>query len=106
MALITPPKTPTLSKEQEQHRLKATLGGKVNILFRQMLAVYTDGMASIWQNAALTPQEAFDAFGTDAGELVRLAGVLKDAMNSAKPGSISHAPAAFTVNEDGTVMVG
>jgi hypothetical protein len=105
MAIINTPST--LTTAQKQAKAKATINGGVNALYRQMLTTYNSAMESVWANAdGLTPQEVFNAFGTNGGELVRLATLLKTTINTATPNTIPDSSVSLTVNNDGTVTVG
>ncbi len=71
-----------------------------------MLAVYREVMTQVWQIPAASGPEVLDALGTDAGDLFRLAALLKQAINAALPGTIADvATPAVTINADGTVTV-
>lgn len=99
-------KPPPPPKEALQSVLKNGLTESVNNLFEQMKLTFADGMRMVWANPdGLTPQEVFDAFGTDAAELVRLAQILKDAVNKAVPGTFPTTAPDFTINKDGTITV-
>jgi hypothetical protein len=108
MSIIINQTPPVLTTEQKQTRLKALLQNSVNILWKQMLSTYQGSMKAIWQNPdGLTPQQAFDAFGTDAVELVRLAGIQAATLNNVQAGTVdTSAVPSFTVNQDGTITVG
>ena len=110
MGLISQPTsapTPTLTTAQKQMLTRARLKTITESLFARMLAVYQEGMTQVWQNPrGLSAQEVLDALGTDAGDLFRLAALLKQAINAALPGTIADvATPAVTINADGTVTV-
>ncbi len=70
-----------------------------------MIEAYTTGMKNVWESDGISPQEVFNAFGTEAGELKRLAAIIKTAINQAKPNTIPDAPVSLVFNPDGTVTV-
>ena len=61
----------------------------------------------VWKNQyGLTPQQVFDALGTDAASLHGLFAPVAGILNAAVPGSINLTePDAVTVNPDGTCTV-
>ena len=108
MAILNDPNVPVvLTTEVKQAKLKQNVSNTINALYRQMLSVYNNNMAQIWNNSdGLTPQQCCDAFATDAAELFRLASVLSTAINAATPGTITTTPpATVTVNNDGTITL-
>ena len=102
------PGTQELTLEQKQERLKKQVARKSYETFQAMVGNYSEIKRMMWQNQqGLTPQQAFDALGTNAAELFQLSSVLVQAVNSVKPNTLDPAqPYEFTVNEDGTVTVG
>lgn len=108
MAIINNPTPPVLTLAQKQAKVKSRGTSSTNILFRQMLAVFLANMKDVWANEdGLTPQQAIDAYGPDAGDAVRLADLLKTTINAANPGTITaNTPATLTTNLNGTVTVG
>lgn len=90
-----------------QTRLVARVTTSAQRCFNSMLTTYAQSMAAVWQNVdGLTPQQAFDALGTSAGQAVQLLGLLVATVNSATPGTLPVPdPTAITVNQDGTVTV-
>lgn len=89
-------------KESTKQRIQST----INALYSSMLVAYSRCMGEVWRHPTLSPQEVLDAFGSDAAELFRLAGILKGAINAATPNTIPDVTANVTVNADGTVTVG
>ena len=89
----TRPDNPNVANRIRQQIRTRTIG-----VFREMRAVYDDNLTEIWHNAhGWTPQEVFDLFGKDAGELVRRLMVIQTALG------IADSPHSVTVNADGTV---
>jgi hypothetical protein len=94
------------SKAELKEITRMRIQGSVNQLYSQMVKNLRENMALVWQNKdGLTPQEVFDAFGTDAVELLRLSSIVKNAINAATPGTIPDLTATITPNEDGTVSI-
>ena len=109
MALIQPTPTPTpLTTAQLQAQLKSQAVAQMNQFYRQSIFVFNTLMTQIWNNAGgLTPQQALDSFGTDAGTLVTYGGLLAGLINSVTPNTVSTTtPAPLTTNAAGTVTVG
>lgn len=98
--------TSQLSVADHQELLKAfcktgslELGRNINTFIREL-------MKRIWQNQNLTPQEAFDAFGTDAVSLFLLAGKAGELLTLLDPTyQLPLPPMDSTKNADGTVTV-
>jgi len=99
----TPPTT-----EQKQQQTVLRIQRQATHLFSQMGQTYEGIKQSVWGNQqGLTPQEVFDALGTNGAELFQLSALLVQAVNAAKPDTLDPAqPYEFTINEDGTVTVG
>lgn len=93
---------------QLQTRLAGRIRNANTVLLQQMVLTFSTLMGLIWANPdQLTPQEAFDSMGTDAGNLVVKANLLKDIVNATVPGTIPDATLpTLTTNSDGTVTVG
>ena len=110
MSLITEgpqgPQEPTT--EQKKNRAKRNIQRKVYETYQGLISSYNDIRTAVWENpAGLTPQEVFDALGTDGAELFQLSALLVNTVNSAKPDTLSgDQPYEFTVNPDGSVTVG
>lgn len=94
------------AKGLAQALLKTEVTDVANQVFQSMVTAYYTQIERIFSHPQLTPQEALDAFGLDAAELVTLAGLLKTAINTAKPGLIGDLPAVLIPNKDGTVSLG
>jgi hypothetical protein len=112
MALIEIPENPEVTpltteeaKTAELFLVKTT----INTLLIAFSKNFTTVFESIWANKnGLTPQECFDALGTDAATLLYLAGSLQNAVNTLAPGTINiTTPEGFQLvpNQDGTVTV-
>jgi hypothetical protein len=104
-----PSAPPALTKEQAQSKLsfmvRDTINRDLSVIFSTFKAVYD----AIWTNKdGLTPQECFDALGTDAVEMVMVSNAIQTAVNSVVPNSMDFSvPATWTMtpNQDGTVTV-
>ena len=109
MALInaTPDAAPAFDKDLALKLLKRQLTANVNQLFIQMKGTYLNGFNTVWKHPKLTPQEIFDAFGTDARDLVVSSYGVAQALNAIVPNTITEIPPyEYTINDDGTVTVG
>lgn len=97
-----------LTLEQKQELVKKRIAKKSYETLQGLIGAYGDIKTMVWNNQqGLTPQEVFDALGTNGAELFQLSGLLVQTVNAAKPGAINPAqPYEFTINEDGTVTVG
>jgi hypothetical protein len=96
---------PTI-EQQTVALLKDAVVGTLNFLKNS----FDNAQRLVWQNGSLSPQEVFDALGTDAGELVALSAALAAFINSVAPenkqvASLKPADVTLTVNEDGTVTL-
>lgn len=97
-----------LTLAQKQERTKVRIARKSYETYQGLIGSYTDIREMVWNNQqGLTPQQVFDALGTDAAEMFQLSGLLVQTVNAVKPDTLSAAqPYEFTVNDDGTVTVG
>lgn len=97
-----------LTTEQKQDRVKTQIARKSYETFQGMIGSYNDIKERVWNNPqGLSPQEVFDALGTNSAELFQLSALLVATVNSAAPDTLDGSqPYAFTVNGDGTVTVG
>jgi hypothetical protein len=103
MPIITNQQTPTA--DDRKAAAKQSIHSTINSLYSAMIVAYRRCMDTVWKHPTLAPQEILDAFGTDAGELFRLAGILKNAINAATPNTIPDSTVDVTVNSDGTVTI-
>ena len=95
-----------LTKEQKQARLKLRVQGGINQAIAQLQQSMSGAFHSVWANPELTPQECFDAFGTEAKDLLVLLQKSKAFVNDLKAGTfIQSSLKPLTVNADGTVTV-
>lgn len=97
----------TRTLEQKKDDLRNALKSMLTSNYTNTLNLYNKGNKMIWDGkAGLTPQECFDALGTDAASYVMLGMKVAELLNTAVPGTIdvSGMP-AITINEDGTVTV-
>lgn len=99
-----------LSKAEKQQRTRKRLIQGVNSVYQQMTSTLEFGFNAVYgNNQGLTPQEVFDAFGTDAVEMLRLSAILQETLIEAHPeieAKMPSHPYELIPNEDGTVTVG
>ena len=92
--------------EEKQAAAKAQILARVSQSVGMIQNQFTAMFASVWMNPELTPQQVFDAMGTDAASLFQLAGLTQNFLNTLKPGlCVQQPPVAYTINQDGTVTV-
>jgi hypothetical protein len=91
-----------------QAKVKDRLDQRVNGLFNYLEQEFNNLMQEFWENSAgLTPQQVFDAYGTDAAQWFALANDLANMMNAIVPNTVDPTPPLpYTINPDGTVKVG
>lgn len=109
MGILDAPKAPQATTKQKQVRLASVTRSSAISAFSALVRTYNATLASFWENPdGLTPQEAFDAMGKDAGDVVGKAVQLQQLLNAMVPGSVSASPPPkpLTINADGTVTVG
>lgn len=103
--ILPPPAPPTTTQLQAQ--LKGQVVSSTNQLFRTLQSSYDKNFSAVWANPSLTPQQVFDAFGTDAAQLFVIAGATATMLNTIVPNTVVAAPPYnYTINSDGTVTVG
>lgn len=97
-----------LTVAQKQNRVKMQIERKIWEAFAGLVGIHNDLKNGVWNNPQeLTPQEVFDALGTNSGELFALSTLLVNTVNAAKPGTlVDEHPYNYTINPDGTVTVG
>ena len=107
MALIVPPTPIGKDVPTQQALLKQVVQNAMTGQFTQLNAGMLRIFKTLWQHPILTPQQAFDAFGTDAVELFVIADAVAALLNSVVPNSCDLTPpVAVTRNNDGTVTLG
>lgn len=91
----------------QKRELALQIESSIKDTYRNMLSCYMMNYQRIWSNdMGLTPQEVCDALGVHAAETFQLAELCKQALNTAKPGTISLTPPfTITINPDGTVTL-
>lgn len=109
--IVRPDREPT--KEEKQKQAARRLQAIYAQMYDQMHRTFNRGMQLVWNNKqGLTPQEVFDAIGTDSDKALQLAAELKSATEKAAeiegidPPGLPEIPNEITVNADGTVIVG
>ena len=101
----TPPTPPTV--QQLLARKVARIRTRNTQLFQQIIQAVTANMAEVWNDEAITPQQVFDALGTDGGPLVEASSTLCDLINQFAPGTLpTSAPRSLTPGSDGHITVG
>lgn len=99
--IIQPVTAPTLTSIQQQAQ---TLINQCNVKYAGIGQLF--GQLANFIYARPNPQDAFDAFGTKAGDLFNLAAAyvaLKTAYEGSAPASPVPAGAHIVINADGTV---
>lgn len=99
---------PERSVEDLQAEFLRTLSKMLTDNHVQMLSVYQRGFNLVWYNkTGLSPQQCFDAMGSDATMFLVLGQIMAELLNTAIPGSADKVPPqSISVGEDGTVRVG
>ena len=94
--------------EQKKEIAKRRIERKVFETYQGLIESYASIRQMVWDNPqGLTPQEVLDALGTSGAELFQLSGLLVNTVNTAQPDTLSgDQPYEFTVNPDGSVVVG
>ncbi len=78
-----------LTQEDKQRRTKERFIGIVSNTFVALTAAYRNGLGLLDSNPyGLTREDVLAGLGDDAAELMRLAGILRTAVNDAVPGTI------------------
>lgn len=97
-----------LTLEQKKERTKIRIARKSYETFQGLVGTYVELKQTVWENPqGLTPQQVFDALGTNGGELFSLSTLLVTTVNTVIPGTLTDThPYEFTINPDGTVTVG
>jgi hypothetical protein len=102
MGLLDAPK---LNKTQAKAKVRTRVITGVRGLFDRMLNEFVTDVGLVWQNEdGLTPDEALEALGPDGVEIFRLAAILKDAINAAKPNTITQVTPDVIPHADGTIV--
>lgn len=108
MDLLDPPQTPT--KEEQIAAAKRSIDATVVQLFQQMQAIYVTNFDRVWGGKGYTPAEILALYGTKAGRLFELSALLRDTIETAKPGTLPAdkkiPPVAVSFSTDGTVTIG
>lgn len=101
-------KPPEMTLDQKKIITKKQIEQRTFNAYKTLIETYNDLYTKVWENPmGLTPQQVFDELGTEGIELFKLSAILVETVNSAKPGTLSRAqPYEFTINPDGTVIVG
>lgn len=102
---IIPGQEQTIEEKQAQEKvlIQQMLTNSVKSLSFETVQVFD----KVWKNeAGLSPQQVFSAFGTDAGTLHSMLGTIQNLVNSVSPGSLDLVePKVVHVNQDGSVTV-
>lgn len=103
--IITTPQ-PLTTLQYQQAFAERTRDGITELVF-EMAQEFTAVFNDLWTNVNLTPQQCFDAVGTDAKTLLQILSTLQSNVNALIPGKLTQTPPfQFVVNPDGTVTVG
>jgi hypothetical protein len=93
----------------KQEKMRARLSQVLQSQFDSIKSVVEHGRTNIWSNPdGLTPQEAFDAFGTDGYQLLKASMAAINMLNAIVPGTADASlPDGHTVqvNADGSITV-
>jgi hypothetical protein len=100
---------PTLTKEELKVKHKKfivdTLQSAMSVIKDHFEGIYRE----TWNNSdGLTPQEGFDALGTDSVQLLAISDGIQQLINSIVPGTFDyHVPTGLimTINQDGTITI-
>lgn len=106
LAPPTPPTPPTPA--QVLANSAAMYAQQMNNIWLYLQKTFQSIATFIWANPNATPQQAFDAFGVNAGDLFKLAGAYQAmvaAYTGAAPASPVPAGWSYVINPDGTVTV-
>jgi exosome complex RNA-binding protein Csl4 len=82
--------------------------GRLNRTYNEINRLAAEMAAFVWKNpAGFTPQQVFDAFGKDAGDLVKVSDAFRALILTYTGKAVTLTPSGFTavVNADGTVTV-
>lgn len=81
--------------------------GNANALYRQIVSFFSQSANFVWNNKDYTPQEIFNAYGTDSAELVKLSAAAIALITAVSGNGPTLPPQGFslTINQDGTVTV-
>lgn len=109
MPIINPnqPSAPT-PQERLQNRA-VSFSNQLNQQYNQIITLATQVAEFVWRNPlGMTPQQVFDAFGTNAGDLVKISQAYTILIQTYTGVAPQITPPGFkvTVNNDGTVTVG
>jgi hypothetical protein len=99
---------PTMAPEITSALRAYALRNSVHSQWLSLQQTFADAKAFVWSNAdGLTPQQALDLFGTDAGDLFSLSNLLCGLLKGVTGEDIHVVPAGwtYTVNADNTVTV-
>lgn len=108
MAIIELPKAKEevkISLEQRQLRQKLIIKSNMTQTFVSLRSQMDRIFKLVWANSELTPQEVFDAFGSEAKDLFVIAGIMQEAMNALVEKSVEMKVPPYEINKDGTVSV-
>lgn len=101
------PANPPSSMSYDQALQLQSLQKGINTNFNQLVSQFNNLFNQVWNNHTLTPQQVFDAFGTNAAVLVSVSYNTGILLNALSPGVVnSNPPHSLTINSDGTVTVG
>ena len=99
---------PEPTTQQKQQMIAQRIQREATQLFTSMTRTYQTIAQLVFANQqGLTPQQVLDAVGPSGAELLTLAGVLVQTVNTAVPDTLPTTfPFELNINQDGTVTVG
>lgn len=98
---------PVLTEEKKKaiskSRIKFLVTGNIDRLIEQFNEIFN----LVWDNPhGLTPQQVFDAFGTEAGDLFTVSSAIGSAILAVNPSWVPPTrPFPHVINQDNTVTV-
>jgi hypothetical protein len=110
MSLVNPlPKPQPITKDQAKAKYASLVNITMSSLLRQIASGFDRVYDQTWKNTdGLTPQEAFDALGKDAVQLILISNTFQQSINSIMPETLDYSVPSgleMKVNPDGTVQV-
>jgi len=109
MSLINPITPPVVDVPTAQAKQLAMVKRVINEIIGDIMKQFPIVFDSMWNNKmGLTPQQAFDALGTDAVQLIIISNGLQQLVNTLVPNLMNFSvPTGWTMvpNQDGTVTV-
>lgn len=106
MPSIFQPQAPVvLTRDQKLAQVVSNIKQAGAFNFNRISQALQNQFNNVWNNDDFTPQEIFDAFGTDAIQLFQVAGATIALLQIMNSSFVPPTPPAYTANEDGTITV-